>query len=889
MMQFEASKEKQRLLEKHEESPIFPWYKWGPYVSERSWGTVREDYSVNGDAWNFFSYDMAKSKAYSWGEDGIAGFCDRFQILTLSFAFWNGKDRELKERLFGLNPSESNHGEDVKEYYYYLDNTPTHSYMKYLYKYTQSPFPYETLKRESQRRSKEDREFELFDTGVMHAEKYFDIFIEYVKVDPEDIFIKVEVINRGKEESEIHLLPQLVLRNLDQNQSDGPGNVELCYDQNLKALYMDDEGRSRIPRLPFEYSLGARYFYALTDAEAIFTNNTTNEKILYGKTNKTPYVKDAFHHYVIHKDAEKIHPEKRGTKAAFYYKSIFIKPSESKFFYFRLSPQKLERPFDDVEKKVELRKKEADAFYEELHPQKATQDEKNIQRQALSGLLWSKQFYFFDVAKWIDQGTLDKRGLFQREEIRNKHWKHLLSMRVMSMPDKWEYPWFAAWDLAFHAVAFSLIDMQFAKEQIWLLLFDQFQHPNGQIPAYEWEFSEMNPPVQAWSVWRIYQQDLKKTGVKDRNFLEKCFHKLMINFTWWVNKVDAKGNNVFEGGFLGLDNITVIDRSMPAPGGGVLEQSDGTGWMGMFCLVLTRIALELAKEDAVYEITATKFFEHYVYIAAALHMKKGRGVQLWNEKEGFFYDILSLPSGENQQILVRSLVGIIPLYAIDFITEEELDQLKEFKKNFTWFFNNRKDLVSCCISELQSKGKKCYMLSLMNQHQIHKVLQKVWDPSEFKSEFGLRSLSKMYEKNPYVFLGKSIMYEPAEAISTLKGGNSNWRGPIWFPTTFLLIDSLKKLDNQLGNDFFIEYNGEKVTPGDIAKYFALALIKIFKKDESGRRPVFGDAELMQSHPDWKDYLLFYEHFHADTGRGLGASHQTGWTALVANLISDWIE
>lgn len=882
------SKEKQRLNEIHEKQPVFPWYKWGPYVSEREWGTVREDYSVNGDAWNFFSYDMAKSKAYRWGEDGIAGICDRFQILALSFGFWNGKDREIKERLFGLNPSESNHGEDVKEYYYYLDNTPTHSYMKYLYKYPQSSFPYDTLIRESQRRSKEDREYELFDTGVMHLERYFDIFIEYAKLDPEDIMVKLEIVNCGDQEAFLHILPQLVLRNLQYSSQEGSQSVEFSYEIGSKAICMDDQGINRIPKLPFEYSLGKRFFYSSCEAEPIFTNNASNEKILYGKTNKTPYVKDAFHHYVIHKDLKKVHPEKKGTKAAFYIKDIFFRPGESKFFYFRLSPQMLDRPFDAAEALFDLRKKEADEFYDKLHPKEASEDEKNIQRQALSGLLWNKQFYFFDVAQWIDQGTLDKRGLYQREEIRNKHWKHLLSMRVMSMPDKWEYPWFAAWDLAFHAVVFSLIDMQFAKEQIWLLLFDQFQHPNGQIPAYEWEFSEMNPPVQAWAVWKIYQEDVKKTGVKDRNFLKKCFHKLMINFTWWVNKVDAKGNNVFEGGFLGLDNITVIDRSMPAPGGGVLEQSDGTGWMGMFCLTLTRIALELAKEDVVYEITATKFFEHYVYIAAALHTKKGRGVQLWNEKEGFFYDILSLPNGDNQQILVRSLVGIIPLYAMDFITEEELDQLKEFKKNFSWFFNNRKDLVNSCITEMEHKGKKCFLLSLMNKHQIQKVLEKVWDPAEFKSEFGLRSLSKMYEKNPYVFLGKSIMYEPAEAISSLKGGNSNWRGPIWFPTSFLLIDSLKRLHDTLGEEFFIECKGEKITAGDIAKYFALALIKIFKKDASGRRPVFGDAELMQSHPNWKNYLLFYEHFHADNGRGLGASHQTGWTALVASLIQDWL-
>lgn len=882
------TKEHQRLQEDGTKAPVFPWYRWGPYVAERAWGTVREDYSATGDAWNYFSYNMAKSKAFEWGEDGIGGICDRFQILALTFAFWNGQDKELKERLFGLNPSQANHGEDVKECYYYLDNTPTHSYMKYLYKYPQKAFPYEQLIEENRKRNKYDPEYELIDTGVFHESRYFDIFIEYAKATPEDIVIKVEVVNRGPQTAPFHLLPQITFRKNPLKIAKEPQLSVGHSFTNGSELICDDFNEDSLKILNFQYTLGRRFFYGSPGATPLFTNNQSNLKVLLGKENPSRYVKDAFHQYVVQKDVAAVNPAQVGTKACLYYQETMIASGASKVFLFRFTPEVLKDPLSDVEAIVQKRRHEADEFYRALHPAGIDEDLQAIQRQALSGMLWSKQFYFFDVDRWLKGGNLEEGMAATREEVRNKHWKHLLSMRVLSMPDKWEYPWFAAWDLAFHCIALALVDFTFAKEQLWLLLFDQFQHPNGQIPAYEWDFSELNPPVQGWAAFRLYQMEYAKTGKKDRYFLEKCFHKLMMNFTWWVNKVDANGNNVFEGGFLGLDNITVIDRSSNIPSGGKLEQSDGTGWMGMFCLTLMKIALELAQEDAVYEITATKFFEHYVYIAAALHHSHTRNIQIWNEKEGFFYDVMSFPNGHREHILVRSLVGIIPLYATDVINEKDIQKLSHFKQNFDWFLRNRTDLTNRCITVVEEEGEKKYIVSLMNRTQMQKVLTKVWDPAEFRSEYGLRSLSKIYEKNPYVLLGNSISYEPGEAIAVLKGGNSNWRGPIWFPTTFLLIDSLKILDKQLKKSFMIECQGQSVTAGEMARYFAMALLKLFKKDTTQKRPFFGDHSQLQHDPHWRDYLLFYEHFHGETGRGLGASHQTGWTGLIANIIDEWL-
>lgn len=881
------TKEHKRLQE-GKDLPVFPWHKWGPYVAERAWGIVREDYSENGDAWNFFNFDMAVSKVPRWGEDGIAGICDRFQELSLTFAFWNKKDRLLKERLFGLNPYEGNHGEDVKECYYHLDNTPTHSYMKYLYKYPQEAFPYERLREENKRRNRNDLEFELSDTDIFKGDRYFDIAIEYGKNTPEDIVIKLEVFNRGDQDSVIDLLPQLVFRkNFDSfPKKDINGSIQIQKEsKECSVLVCDDSKRDPIEVLPFKYAIGKRYFYG--KGEAIFTDNETNNRLLYNVDNVSSHVKDAFQRYIVFSEKEAINPEKKGTKAALYLKDQMIPAKGSKVFLFRFSDTLLQDPFSDIEKILAKRKKEADEFYEAIHPKNASLEEKEIQRKALSGMLWSKQLYYFDVAKWL-KGDDPERGLSrQREEIRNKHWKHLLSMRILSMPDKWEYPWFAAWDLAFHTLSFALVDMEFAKEQLWLLLFDQFQHPNGQIPAYEWNFSEMNPPVQGFAALRLFQMEYKKTGKKDYSFLKKCFHKLIINFAWWVNKVDAKGNNVFEGGFLGLDNITIFDRSAAIPGGGVLEQSDGTGWMGMFCLALMRMAIELSSIDKDYEPLATKFFEHYVYIGAALHKCESREIQIWNEQDGFFYDVISFPDGSHSQISVRSLVGIIPLFALDFVSEEELERLPSFKQSFFWFLQHRKDLVDLCVTPFTKNGKKSYLLALMKGSQIKRVLNRIWDPNEFRSKYGMRSLSKVYQQNPYALLGSSISYEPGEAHSFLKGGNSNWRGPIWFPANFLFIESLKKIDSEMGSDFFIEADGKKVTAKEIASYFANGLISLFKKEE-GKRPIYTENTFIQNNPHFNEHILFYEHFHADTGRGLGASHQTGWTALVSNLIDEWI-
>ncbi|GAB4185443.1 MAG: glucosidase [Simkaniaceae bacterium] len=869
------------------------WHKWGPYLSERSWGTVREDYSEHGNAWDYITFDASRSKAYRWGEDGIGGICDRYQVLCISFAFWNEKDPILKERLYGLSTSQGNHGEDVKEYYYYLDNTPSHSYMKYLYKYPQAEYPYEQLLKENAGRGPEEREFELIDTGVFNENRYFDIVIEYAKPQAEELVIRLEAFNRGPEEAALHILPQIWFRNTwtwENPSGKQPLITKGTSNDKYDCLIADDSETEPVSLLNFPYRLGKRYFYAEKGSMQLFTNNDTNNEKLFGKSNSTPYVKDAFHRYIIDKE-NCINPENKGSKACFHFNALKIPPGGSKTIRLLLTNIPYDDPLNNIDIFINKRKEEADEFYNEaVHPKNASEDEKMIQRQAISGMLWSKQIYLFNVSRWFKGDDPDNPPPESRKHIRNVHWKHLISKRILSMPDKWEYPWFAAWDLAFQCLTFGLVDMEFAKEQLWLLLFDQFQHPNGQIPAYEWEFSELNPPVQAWAAWRLYKMDMERNGKKDRSFLKKCFHKLVINFVWWVNRVDSQGNNVFEGGFLGLDNITVIDRSEAIPGGGRLEQSDGTGWMGMFCLMLMRMALELAGDDPDYEVMATKFFEHYVYIAAALHYSENRAVQIWDEKDGFFYDVLSYPDGSNQQIFVRSLVGIIPLYAIDYLTEEDLKNFSEFSANFHWFFKNRKDLVEHCITKFDRDGKSYYLLALMKKDHLKRVLSRVWDPSEFRSKYGLRSLSKFHEQNPYDLLGNTVMYDPGESRFRVKGGNSNWRGPIWFPTSFLLIEALNNLYHIVGPEFKIAtlQGEEEANLQEVANYFSQALIDIFRLDSEGKRPVNGDYEKFQTDPYFKNLILFHEHFHGDTGRGLGASHQTGWTGLVANLIDEWI-
>ncbi len=888
------TKEHQRLQEIHS-SPVPPWRKWGPYVSERAWGTVREDYSPYGTAWDFFPHDLARSKAYRWGEDGLAGICDRYQILTFALALWNGRDPILKERLYGLVPDEANHGEDVKEYYFYLDSTPTHSYMKYLYKYPQCAFPYSKLIEEnSRRRGQQQPEYELIDTGVFDDDRYFDVFVEYAKADPEDICIRIEVANRGPQDAAVHVLPQLWFRNRwSWGPEPGP-KPAICpgpAGKKFKSLEADDSEAEPLPNLPFEYSLGKRYLYADTDGQALFTNNETNAPRVWGPgaQSRSPFVKDAFHRYVIGGE-QCVNPARVGTKACFHYAERNVPAGGSIVIHLRLTNKVLKQPLADVEKVMAERRAEADEFYDSIHPAKASEDERRIQRQALAGMLWGKQIFLYDVDAWLNGDDPNWPPPESRRRGRNTRWLHLNSMRVLSMPDKWEYPWFAAWDLAFHCVPLALVDPEFAKEQLWLLLFEQFQHPNGQIPAYEWEFSDLNPPVHAWAVWRVYNMDRIRSGKADREFLEQCFHKLLINFAWWVNKVDSEGNNIFEGGFLGLDNITVIDRSHELPRGAKLEQSDATGWMGSFCLYLMRIALELAKENSVYESLATKFFQHYVYVGAAMkHMGKSN-YQLWDEHDLFFYDVLHFPDGGFHKFRVRSLVGLIPIYAIERLEEDWIKPFPEFSANLQWFLKNRQDLVQRCVTTIERDGIRVYVLAIVDESQIRYLCERIWDPAEFRSDYGLRSLSKWHEAHPFVFEDSRVGYEPAESIEMLKGGNSNWRGPVWFPTTFMMIESLRKLGKAYGP--LMEINNPvtdepPITFNEMAQGFADRLISIFTRDAGGRRPVYGQIEKFQNDPHWRDLILFYEYFQGDTGLGLGASHQTGWTGLMASLIDEW--
>jgi hypothetical protein len=866
------------------------WRRWGPYVSERSWGTVREDYSPNGAAWDFLSHDASRSKAYRWGEDGLAAICDRYQILVFGLAFWNGKDPILKERAFGLTPAEGNHGEDVKEYYFYLDCTPTHSYMKYLYKYPQAEYPYWRLIEENRNRAGRGFEFELLDTGIFDEDRYFDIFVEYAKASPEDLCIRIEAVNRGPEAAPLHLIPHLWFRNIwswTEPHGTPPVIGEGPYPVSQAVLVADDTNADHLRNLPFDYQVGKRYLYGPAGAQVLFTDNETNADRLYQWPSHSPYVKDAFHRAIVNGEKNAVNPGKTGTKACLNYMHM-VPARGSVVLYLRLSDQMHTDPLKDVEKVIQERRAEADEFYSAIQPPKASEDEKLVQRQALAGLLWSKQSYLFDVNAWFEGDNPNLSPPGSRLGVRNRHWRHLNSMRVLSMPDKWEYPWFAAWDLAFHTVPLALVDSEFAKEQLFLMLFEQFQHPNGQIPAYEWEFSDLNPPVHAWAVWRVYAMEKARTGKGDREFLEKCFHKLLINFAWWVNKVDSAGNNVFEGGFLGLDNITVIDRSDKLPGGAVLEQSDATGWMGMFCLNLMRIALELAVEDKVYESLALKFFEHYIYIGAAMKNMGGRKYSLWDEDDGFFYDVLRFPDGSFNKFRVRSLVGIVPLYAAETLRLADISEFHEFHTNFLWFVKNRGELTESCCHHVERK--KQYELTIVDEHQLRRLLARLLSPDEFLSPFGIRSLSKYHEFYPFRFGNSEVRYDPAESDNKIKGGNSNWRGPIWFPTTFLIIESLRTLGAGYGDDLKIsipgDSNGER-NLYEIAREIANRMIKIYTRNEHGERPVYGGAAKFQQDPNWRDLILFYEFYHGDNGAGIGASHQTGWSALVAALIDDW--
>ena len=871
------------------------WRAWGPYLSDRAWGTVREDYSADGNAWTHLTYEMARSRAYRWGEDGIAGICDRYQTLCFAPTFWNGADDHLKERLFGVNPLEGNHGEDVKDYYFHVDNTPTHSFMSLLYKYPQQAFPYADLIAENRRRAGQGPEYELLDTGIFDDDRFFDISIEYAKFDEQDIAIRITAVNHGPEPAPLHILPTLWFRN---TWAWGPTRLPEPVIRPAEpvpsgavGLAADDSALVPDPAIRNRSRLGNRWLYgpaSSADGPAIplFTDNET-------RGTGSGHAKDGFHRAVCKGETGALNAEHRGTKAAIHYR-FEIPPGGTATLRLRLSPTAVDRPLDGIDQLLATRRAEADAFYASIAPPTASDDERLVQRRALAGLLWSKQNYIFDVAKWLDGDDPGNPPPPNRQTIRNRHWRHLNSMRVLSMPDKWEYPWFAAWDLAFQCVPFALIDAQFAKDQLWFLLFEQFQHPSGQLPAYEWEFSDLNPPVHAWAVWRVYNMDRFRNyggGRGDRQWLERCFHKLLINFTSWVNRVDREGNNVFEGGFLGLDNITVIDRSEKFHDGSVLEQSDATGWMGMFCLNLMRIALELAKENPVYEGLASKFLQHYTYVAYSMKNMGCRGFSLFDPEDGFFYDVLTRPDGSHRKFRVRSLVGLIPLFACERLEVDWIEPFREFKANLDWFLANRRELVDDVIHTIRNEsGKLTHMLTIVDLGQLRQMLERLHDRNEFLSRFGIRSLSKFHEANPFEFDGRTVGYEPAESASKLKGGNSNWRGPIWFPTSFLLIESLRKMGTAFGGDFTVATSGshgEPIPLNAMARDVARRLVGIFLLDDKGRRPVWGGTAKFNEDPRWRDHLLFYEYFHGDNGAGVGASHQTGWTALVANLIDEW--
>jgi hypothetical protein len=884
--------EHQRLQEIHDDQT--GWRRWGPYISERAWATVREDYSTDGDAWDFLPHDLARSKAYRWGEDGIAGICDRFQLLCFAPAFWNRRDPILKERLFGLTAHEGNHGEDVKEVYFHADNTPTHSYMKYLYKYPQAEFPYARLVEENRRRNGRGFEYELLDTGAFDDDRYFDIFIEYAKADPEDLCIRIEAFNRGPDAAPLHVLPQLWFRN---TWAWGPACggepvIRPGPDGGGLSVVADDSAVEMLPTVPVSYRLGPRTLHGPAGGEALFTFNETNGPRVFGPgvASRRPYVKDAFHRHVVHGE-DSVNWERVGTKAALHYAFDAVPPGGSVVLRLRLTDRPPPRdPLADVDAVVARRKAEADEFYDAIHPRNANPDERLVQRQAFAGLLWSKQNYIFDVHRWLDGDDPASPPPASRKQIRNQHWGHLNSQRVMIPAEKWEYPWFAAWDLAFTCCALALVDGAFAKEQLYLLLYEQFQHPNGQVPAYEWEFSDLNPPVHAWAVWRVYNMDRIRSGRADRAFLEKCFHKLLINFAWWVNKVDREGNNVFEGGFLGMDNVAVIDRSQKLPDGCALEQSDASGYMGMFCLNLMRIALELAKENPAYEGMAIKFFQHYAYVASAMKHMGGRPYQLWDEEDGFFYDVLRCPDGRFQKFRVRSLVGLIPLFAVERLEVNWIAPFKEFTRSFYWFLRKRPDLVGDVIHEVGEGDAKTYALTILDARQLERLMHRVFDPDEFLSDFGVRSLSKYHLEHPFELDGLSVRYEPAESEAKLKGGNSNWRGPVWFPTTFLLIESLRKLGKAFAQRFQVctcASDQKPITFPAMAREIAERLMRLFTRGADGRRPVYGGQTKFQIDPHWRDWISFYEYFHGDNGAGLGAAHQTGWTGLVASLIDEW--
>jgi Mannosylglycerate hydrolase MGH1-like glycoside hydrolase domain/Glycosyl hydrolase family 63 C-terminal domain len=857
------------------------WKRWGPYLSERAWGTVREDYSPYGNAWEYLSHDHARSHAYRWNEDGLAGISDRKQMICFALALWNERDPILKERIFGLTGNEGNHGEDVKEYYFYLDSTPTHSYMKYLYKYPQAEFPYGQLVAENRQRGKNQPEFELLDTGVFNDNRYFDVFVEYAKADTEDILVKITVANRGPEAANIRLLPTVWFRNA------------WSWGGHERRPELHQARPSPNPVIELNHDRpGNRWLHCEGSPELLFTENETNARRLFGVENRTACVKDGINDYVVHGSREAVNPEHKGTKASAHYQ-LTIGAGETAVVRLRLtnSDFKGKSAFAGFDEMFALRQREADEFYATLIPQDLSPDAQNVMRQGFAGMLWSKQFYHYVIKDWLQGDPGNPSPPRERRKGRNHEWTHLYNADVISMPDKWEYPWYAAWDLAFHCIPLALVDSDFAKEQLTLMLREWYMHPNGQIPAYEWAFGDVNPPVHAWAAWRVYKIDKKRKGKGDRAFLQRVFHKLMLNFTWWVNRKDADGMNIFQGGFLGLDNIGVFDRSAPLPTGGYIEQSDGTSWMAMYTLNLLSIALELATEEPCYEDVASKFWEHFIYIANAMSHRGDEHMGLWNEEDGFFYDVLKLPDGNQFPMKIRSMVGLIPLFAVETLEPEVLNSLPDFKRRLEWFIDNRSDLtanLACMRTEGMGDRR---LLSIAGAEQLRSILKFMLDEREFLSPYGIRALSQFHRDHPYKLSAQGtehrVDYEPGESSTGLFGGNSNWRGPIWFPVNYLLVESLQKFHHYFGDDFKVEFptgSGRMLTLWDVAGELSRRMTNIFLQDQNGRRPVFGNLEKFQTDPHWRDLVLFHEYFHGDSGAGVGASHQTGWTGVVTKLM-----
>jgi hypothetical protein len=858
------------------------WKKWGPYLSERQWGTVREDYSKDGNAWDYFTHDQARSRAYHWGEDGLAGFCDDQQLLCFSLTLWNGQDPILKERLFGLTNSEGNHGEDVKEYYFYLDSTPTHSYMKYLYKYPQKAYPYDNLVSTNKQRGRKDLEYELLDTGVFNEDRYWDVFVEFAKETPDDVLIQITACNRGPEAANLHILPTLLFRNTWSwgDASHKPAMQAIASKKGSSAISASHD------------VVGQRYLYCEGDVPLLFTENETNNERIFGKPNASPYVKDAIHNYVIHGQQNAVNPERKGTKAAAHCQ-LTVPAGGQATVRMRLSnvaPDKVADPFKGFAKTFDTRKKEADEFYGVVIPEQLNEDQARIMRQALSGMLWTKQFFGLNVDQWLVEHGVNP---FEETDkgFRNREWYHMVNEHVISMPDKWEYPWYAAWDLAFHSIALSTVDIDFAKEQLDLMLQEFFLHPTGQIPAYEWNFSDVNPPVHAWATMFLYRMESLLRGEGDTEFLKRSFSKLMLNFSWWVNRKDRFGRNVFEGGFLGLDNIGVFDRSAPLPTGGYLEQADGTAWMTLFGQNMAEIAIELAAYDPFYEEMAVKFADHLLWIAHAMNRTGPGG--MWDEEDGFYYDVLRLPDGTAHRLKVRSMVGLLPMCAVSVIEPWQRERVPRAVQLMHERMERMPELRdSLHPTGLNKRGKGDRgIAALVNPERLRRILTRMLDEEEFLSPYGIRSLSRYHEKNPYSVKVEGqeykVGYLPAESDSGMFGGNSNWRGPVWMPVNVLIIRALLTFYLYYGDDFKIECptgSGNMMNLYQVGHELADRLSSIFLRDKSGRRPVYGGTEKFQTDPHWKDNILFYEYFHGDNGAGLGASHQTGWTGLVAKLL-----